>query len=71
MREFIGHMTPIEWAIVAAIILILAALALSIPGRLKQQREFMAACTQQEPEYQCAYKWKQMHPDSTVVYVRN
>jgi len=61
--------TLIELIIVILIIGIFAAVVI---GNLfgKEEHNFMVECVQHEPHYQCAYKWKQMHPELTVAYTR-
>lgn len=68
MRDFIRGMTLIEWLIIAAIVLILAALVIGAPARQQEKAVFMSSCTAREPQYECDVKWKQMHPDPVVVF---
>lgn len=66
--KFLRNMTLIEWMIIFTIVAILLALAAGLPAQVRERESFMASCTSREPQYECEFKWKQMHPDPIVVY---
>lgn len=63
--------TLIEVMIIVAIVGILIAVGVGAVVLKGERERFIASCMQQEPQYQCEVKWKQMRPDRTVVYVQH
>ena len=63
------HVTLIEVMVFAAIVLIVFALIVGAMRQSDEKDRFMRACMEDHKEYECLVMWKEMQPDTQIIYV--